>query len=294
MAEQSLIDSFSIELLLIDLDQPPLMLDQMLAVLHPSERQRADRFVAARDRNRYIRGRYALRETLAARLNQPPQSLAIGEGPHGKPFLLEPAQFAFNLSHSQNRALLALFTATPSATNTAIAVELGVDIEMAQPLQDAQTLYRHCLCKREQVLLAGMTDLQRESAFFAIWARKEACLKALGLGFQVEPHRFDSGWTGRRVVQLEHAEPVRILQYPPLRVLDLDLPADWLRDPADEPSARVKPSYHAALALLGADTAITQSRRPLTIHTARWLPIANRRPALVEPRRPLAVSGRQG
>jgi 4'-phosphopantetheinyl transferase len=84
---------------------------------------------------------------------------------HGKPFLTKGPNF--NISQSDNLVVVA-FSSHP----------VGIDVESTKPL-DLQSLtsYFHC---QEQDFIRVAAD--QTSAFFRIWTRKEALLKAIGIG----------------------------------------------------------------------------------------------------------------
>src|ERR1700741_3931072 len=72
------------------------------AVLAPSERRRAERFVQDRDRRRFIVRRARLRRLLAERLGVPAESLRFSQNVYGKPKLSSPfdsAGLQFNLTY---------------------------------------------------------------------------------------------------------------------------------------------------------------------------------------------------
>src|SRR5450432_864531 len=97
-------------------------LSRQREMLSPEELRRADRFVSASDRRRYIRGRAKLRELLGGYLSQDPASVPLRRGAHGKPALEGATSLQFNLSHSGEAAVFAFGR-----------MELGVDIERIRP-----------------------------------------------------------------------------------------------------------------------------------------------------------------
>jgi len=152
------------------------------ATLSIEERQRADKFRFERHRRRFVAGRGALRRILGRYLALPPQAVALDYGPHGKPFCAsQPAQWAlsFNLSHSGNAAALAI----------ARGFEIGIDVEQMRPIEENVPL--EAFSARERAAFAALPDAQRQAVFFENWARKEACLKALGTGFTLPPTHFE-------------------------------------------------------------------------------------------------------
>jgi 4'-phosphopantetheinyl transferase len=194
--KQSAVRTLPVEIWLIDFVQPEARVGQYMGVLNEPEKRRAERFAFEVDRSRYVAGRYAMRSILARRLRTRPVDVPLGLGEYDKPVLLEEHGFRFNLSHTDELAVLALVGHDSAHVSELRSVpEVGVDIERAKPLLDPTAMYRHCLCERERQCLMNLDEADRQTQFFEIWVRKEAALKALGLGFEVEPHSFDSGWS---------------------------------------------------------------------------------------------------
>jgi 4'-phosphopantetheinyl transferase len=129
--------------------------------LDPDEREQARRFVASVHRDRYVVQHAMMRGLLAKYLDLPPHAIRFDRGEHGKPFV---RGVQFNLSHTDDLALLAVSR----------EIELGVDVERLATRLDPAELATIVLAPDEP---AG--DLR---AFLRIWCRKEACLKATGIG----------------------------------------------------------------------------------------------------------------
>lgn len=155
-------------------------------LLDPYEAERAARFRFQRDRDRYVTAHTALRRALSELLDQSPEHIAITRGPHGKPGLSPDLGWVFNLSHSENIAVIA---AAPSAH----VAEIGVDIECLRPVTDWQSLAREHFSDDEHQALVATTDHQRSRAFLRCWTRKEACVKAIGTGLTIPTRAFSVG-----------------------------------------------------------------------------------------------------
>ncbi len=143
------------------------------ALLSPDEAARADGYRFAKDRCRFIAARGFLRTLLGLYLHQLPQSLRFHYGPCGKPALApETSQNAlhFNLSHAEDLALIAV---------TGVA-GVGVDIERidAYPQEVAERFF----ARSELDWLHEAPEPDRSERFFQLWTRKEAVLKAQGVG----------------------------------------------------------------------------------------------------------------
>ena len=136
-----------------------------------NERARADRFVYERDRRRFTVSHAALRIVLGDTLGVRPLEVRFSEGPHGRPLLVS-SPLQFSLSHSHDRCLIG------------VAREglIGVDIEEKRPEVDCQAIADRFFTQLEADMVRDAGEPSRAELFFALWARKEAYLKATGLG----------------------------------------------------------------------------------------------------------------
>lgn len=143
--------------------------------LAAGERARAARYARRDDRARFAQARAMLRRLLAARLGCRPESVALAEGPHGKPLVKGAGDRPppFNVSHSGRYALIAL--ADPAAVS-----EVGVDIECCRPDVDVGAVLGLAFTAAERGAVRADPDPLR--ALYARWTGKEAVLKACGLG----------------------------------------------------------------------------------------------------------------
>jgi len=147
------------------------------AMLPAEEQARAARFRQPDDAARLVLGRTALRRILGARLRCAPDAVPLVPGPNGKPVL--PPQsppWQFNLSHSGDWLLIAL----------AWQRRVGIDVEVWRDLEYA-ALAEQAFAPEERAALATAPVAQRAVTFFAVWTRKEALLKARGLGLGAFP-----------------------------------------------------------------------------------------------------------
>ncbi|MET0540854.1 MAG: 4'-phosphopantetheinyl transferase superfamily protein [Variovorax sp.] len=166
----------------VDLDTPPA--GDAVRGLSPQENERARRFVFARDRSRYLAAHVALRQTLAGPARRNASQLRFAEGRFGKPRLEATTDLHFNLSHSQGVGLIALGEQG----------EIGVDVECVRPMDDALALAESYFDAAEREALAATAPgPERDLAFFRCWTRKEACLKAVGVGLGLDTRSFHVG-----------------------------------------------------------------------------------------------------
>src|SRR5271163_517516 len=156
------------------LDQPPTA-GSPAGVLSADEIARAQRFHFEKDRIHFIHCRSALRFLLARYLGVSPAGIRFEYLSGGKPQLIaeqNPRRLQFNLSHSNNMALIAVGS----------ELRLGVDIEKIRDNVDTAALAERFFSPRERAGLRALPGHLRVPAFFACWTRKEAFLKATGTG----------------------------------------------------------------------------------------------------------------
>jgi 4'-phosphopantetheinyl transferase len=159
----------------ISLDITASCLSGFERILSTSELARARSFRFDLHRNRFIAGRGSMRTLLSRYLKTEPAHVNFGEGPHGKPYLsgaFAESGLNFNLAHSEN---LGLFAVTRAGS-------IGVDIERIRPLTDSEQIADCFFSARESAEFHGLAVGQKLDAFFNLWTRKEAWLKATGEG----------------------------------------------------------------------------------------------------------------
>jgi 4'-phosphopantetheinyl transferase len=141
-------------------------------VLSTDELARAARFAQPLWADRYIIVRALLRAMLGERLDCAAQDVDLAIAAYGKPILgpRHSAQFGFNVSHSGNFGLIALCD----------TCALGCDLEaIALPREDVAERF---FAPAEIAALHASPMSDRAMLFTRLWTRKEAVLKALGLG----------------------------------------------------------------------------------------------------------------
>jgi 4'-phosphopantetheinyl transferase len=166
-------------LALLDLDLPRTELDEYCFWLDADECRRASAFRRPVDRDRFVARRGLMRAHLGQELGIAPQMVRIAADEHGKPFLRDDPDLAFNLSHSNGLALLA----------TMRGGVVGCDIEWRNPDLACPRVARRLFASEEYEALAALPPERWVAGFYNCWTRKEAYVKALGLGLS---HRLDS------------------------------------------------------------------------------------------------------
>jgi len=163
-----------------------------ISLLSAPERARAARIRREGDRRRYVASHLWLRRLLAGRLGLELDRIEYRTGEAGKPELSWPASsgLRFSMSRSGGLALYAFGTGR----------EVGVDVEECRSDTDLAALEDRFLSPGEQAALSRLHGPARRDAFYRTWARKEAFLKAVGVGLSVAWDAIDT--TGD-VVRLE-------------------------------------------------------------------------------------------
>ena len=164
-------------------------------------------------RRRGLDRRAWLREVLARCAGCPPADVSIAIGPFGKPYCAGPTparDWQFSLSSSGDLVALAVTTAGP----------IGVDVERCRP-HNVDAIGGAWFSSHEQRWLDDVPDADRQSAFLRIWCRKEAVVKATGVGI-------DDGFADFSVVTRFDDPRVEAGIDPDRRLWDLDLPAGYV------------------------------------------------------------------
>jgi 4'-phosphopantetheinyl transferase len=139
-------------------------------ILDRAENERMSRYHFAADAERYALAHANLRRILGCYLNQPAEKICFRTGPFGKPEVASGTSLKFSLSHSKSTALLAVDNALP----------LGVDVEDVRPME-AEVADMN-FSARELSSLRGLEGDAWLAGFYRCWTRKEAILKAEGVG----------------------------------------------------------------------------------------------------------------
>jgi len=135
-----------------------------------AEHERAARYLNPWHGRHYAYSRGLLRILIGRFLKRPPSDIKFSYGAYGKPRINDAKGLNFNLSHSGDWVAFAF------SRNR----QIGIDLECVADCRDHLAVARQCFSPRELVVLErGMNATQD---FCAIWVRKEAVLKAAGLG----------------------------------------------------------------------------------------------------------------
>jgi len=153
-------------------------------VLSKAERRDIDTARAGRVRDARRLSRIAQRLALGRTLGVSPAGLTLHRGAYGKPYL--PGGAEFSVSHTESHLVIAIGDRRP----------VGVDVERLRPLPDRESIARIAFTEHEREALdlivatgsasgepaCSSAAAEASRAVLAGWTRKEALLKAVGLG----------------------------------------------------------------------------------------------------------------
>jgi 4'-phosphopantetheinyl transferase len=155
----------------------PLVADAM-SLLSPEEKARAEAYATAELRDLFARCRAALRRVLASYLGADPRSISLSAKRFVQPRVLHDGAPHFSVSRSGNVAAIAVAEVGP----------IGVDLEVLSSCHTSHI--RRVLTEGEQSLVRF--DVNPHAAALSCWTRKEAALKAAGVGLSIEPSAVDT------------------------------------------------------------------------------------------------------
>lgn len=151
------------------------------ALIDDRERERAGRQRRAQDRETLTLA-YAMHRLLLAQvLHIPPAAVALGRDDLGCPRLADGALHT-SLSHAQDWVAVAIAAGGP----------VGIDLEPAARAPELPDIAARICHPSEAAALAGLDAQERAAELLALWVRKEAFLKAEGIGLAREMADFQA------------------------------------------------------------------------------------------------------
>ncbi len=164
-------NAFPVRLYVSCVPEDATFFDEWYKKMPDKRRERCDRFRNEADRNRCITSYallvYALRDTGLAG----DDTVAIKEGPDGKPYLAD-IPVHFNISHAKDRVLVALSH-----------LEVGCDVECRST--GALKVAKRFFAPEEYEFLSRITDEETQGLEFTkLWTLKESVVKCCGEGIR--------------------------------------------------------------------------------------------------------------
>lgn len=155
-----------------------------MVILVARRKQRAERYHFPQHKRRYIAAKGNLRRLLARYLKIPAEQILFYFNAHGKPLLSpeeEHQSIHFNSSDSHELAIYAFTLSAP----------IGIDLEWMKKSIEAQSLAERFFSNTESQALALIEMENKEQAFYKLWTRKEAFIKAIGEGLSFPLKEFE-------------------------------------------------------------------------------------------------------
>ena len=178
------------------MEQPEATIQNLRQILAADELVKAGRFHFEKDRKSFIVAHGLLRTLLGCYLHMHADRVRFCVNNYGKPSLdpsVHEQPLSFNMSHSHKLALYA-FT---------FQRQVGIDVEYMRAEVDFEGVARHSFSPVEQGVLHTLPIEARKQVFYNCWTRKEAYIKARGMGLSLPLDLFD--------VSMRSGEPAALL-----------------------------------------------------------------------------------
>ncbi|MGE5944179.1 MAG: 4'-phosphopantetheinyl transferase family protein [Flavobacteriales bacterium] len=145
------------------------LVKDLTVFLEAFEKERALKYYKEIDKNRFIICRSLLKFALAYHTQSMIKNISIELLPNKKPYLPSHPKLFFNVSHSGDYAIFAIGNAP-----------VGIDIEFIDLSYAFHDVLPHIFNKSEIHYICNANN--QLEAFYRLWTRKEAFVKALGKG----------------------------------------------------------------------------------------------------------------
>jgi 4'-phosphopantetheinyl transferase len=186
--------ALSLDIRLGKLGAAPNALPYYRSLLDDAERTRAQAIPQPQRQARYVETHAWLRLLLGEAVDVAPAQLRFLHNVHGKPFLADFPEVAFNLSHTADRLAIVVGR----------CCKLGIDIESCKPRTHLAALADKCFGAQEKAAWQALPEAEQLHAFYQFWTRKEAFVKAVGRGIGLGLHQ----------CVIDPANPGRMLHVP--------------------------------------------------------------------------------
>lgn len=149
-------------------------LEELWTFLCDQEKSHADKFINSNLKDKYITSHGLLRYLLAFYIKiEEPQNIQYSINQFGKPFLKDNnCRVQFNMSHSKDYAAYII----------ALDSLVGIDIEWKDKTVNFQEIVDFVLSPSEINIFNKLNSEEQFHAFYNIWTKKEAIIKAIGQG----------------------------------------------------------------------------------------------------------------
>jgi len=163
-----LVKNQNIDVWRINISENLVNLELFDSLLNPFEISRRDKYYQTKDKNRFIISRGSLRHILGLYLHLPPKTIKFNTEINKKPFVENQLGLHFNLSHSEDWAVIAI-----GNTNVGADVEfINHNFKYSDVLEDNFSIDE----------IKQIEENNPIETFFKFWTRKEAITKTTGKG----------------------------------------------------------------------------------------------------------------
>lgn len=148
-------------------------------ILSDEEKKRLDKFVYEKDRKVFTAGHTLKRNVLSKYADIPPVEWKFKKGIYGRPEIANKENLFFNISRTSGMVCCLV-------SNIA---ECGVDLENNGRKVDFREVAQQVFTPQE-IDYCFTSEKETRKRFFQLWCLKEAYMKALGMGFNLDPLSF--------------------------------------------------------------------------------------------------------
>jgi len=152
-------------------------------MLSDDEIKKAACYKILKHQQRYIIAHAFLRHLLSYYIDKEPAKIRISHDEFGKPELKtddNQNQLNFSLSHSSGLVLVSICSNRRT----------GIDVERIKSGRDFLKIAERFFSDDEIIALRSLNTDQQQNAFYNCWTRKEAYLKAIGMGIRLPISNF--------------------------------------------------------------------------------------------------------
>ncbi|WP_032112353.1 4'-phosphopantetheinyl transferase family protein [Candidatus Paracaedibacter symbiosus] len=171
-----------INVISINLDKFEKYISTFSSYLSSEEKERADKFVFAHLKKRYIISHGFLRILIGKYLSLPPSEVDYAYNEFLKPLSKQNADLYFSMSHSHNVACYAF----------SFHHNIGIDIEYKNNDLEVKDLGPAIMTHNESLVFEKLNKIDKLQLFYKTWTIKEAFLKALGVGLSYPLSRIET------------------------------------------------------------------------------------------------------
>ncbi len=229
--DQPVLESCEVHTWLLDLRLDTKTISELRRILSMDEEARVQQLRFPEDKNRFVAAHGFLRTLLARYIDCEPEAVSFSYGSAGKPTLTlgcSDEDIRFNLAHSGDYGLVAITKHR----------EVGVDIERTVRQSDHEKIARRFFSPTELASFLEYPSDEQAGAFMRHWVRKEAYLKARGVGLTHHEEGFDAKLGGATVSSFVDADGItwtarEILARPGYRASVVAPGTDWHLRPFD-------------------------------------------------------------